>query len=83
MTNSTIMRRLPALAIECLIRGYQIILAPLLIGGCKFCPSCSEYFIQAIREWGLLRGSWLGIKRIIRCHPFSPGGIDPVPTRKN
>lgn len=74
-------RKLLVLMIELLIRGYQVILSPLLIGGCKFCPSCSEYFIGAVKEWGALRGSWLGLKRLARCHPFSMGGIDPVPKR--
>jgi uncharacterized protein len=74
-------RRLPILAAELLIRGYQVMLAPLLVGSCKFHPTCSEYCIQAIREWGLFRGSWLGFRRVIRCHPFSRGGLDPVPRR--
>jgi putative membrane protein insertion efficiency factor len=74
--------RLPALLAECLVRGYQVALSPLLIGHCKFCPSCSDYCIQALREWGLLRGCWLAVRRLLRCHPFSPGGIDMVPTRK-
>ena len=52
---------------------------PLLIGSCKFCPTCSEYAIEALRIHGLWRGSWLAIRRICRCHPFGPGGIDPVP----
>ena len=56
-------------------------LSPLLIGHCKFCPSCSDYCIHAVREWGALRGLWLGLKRLARCHPFGPGGIDPVPQR--
>src|SRR5690349_13174466 len=72
---------LPALVAECLVRGYQLALSPLLIGSCKFCPSCSEYCIQALREWGLWRGGWLAARRFLRCHPFSPGGIDPVPRR--
>jgi len=77
----TIARRLPRLLLECLVRGYQVALSPLLVGGCKFYPSCSEYFIQAVREWGALRGSWLGLCRLARCHPFGRGGIDPVPRR--
>ncbi len=76
-----IIRRLPATVLELLVRGYQVILSPLLVGGCKFLPSCSDYFIQAVREWGAVRGSWLGVRRLARCHPFSQGGIDPVPKR--
>jgi len=62
-----------------LIRFYQGIVRPLLIGSCKFCPSCSEYAIEALQRHGLLRGSCLALRRLCRCHPFSPGGIDPVP----
>ena len=62
-----------------LIRCYQAMVRPLLIGSCKFLPTCSEYTIEALQTHGLLRGTLLGLARIIRCHPFSPGGIDPVP----
>lgn len=78
-----ILGRLPGLVLECLVRGYQVALSPLLVGTCKFVPSCSDYFIQAVREWGAIRGGWLGIRRLTRCHPFSPGGIDPVPRRSH
>ena len=61
------------------VRLYQVTLRPLLIGGCKFCPSCSEYAMEALRRHGLIHGSRLGVRRVLRCHPFSPGGIDPVP----
>ena len=61
------------------IRCYQLGIRPLLIGGCKFHPSCSSYMMEAIEQRGLLRGLWLGARRIGRCHPFSPGGIDPLP----
>jgi uncharacterized protein len=67
--------------IECLVRGYQVAISPLLIGSCKFVPSCSEYFVEAVREWGVIRGSWLGVRRLLRCRPFTLGGIDPVPRR--
>lgn len=76
-----IISRLPVLALECLVRGYQVVLSPLLVGSCKFVPSCSDYFIQAVREWGAIRGLRLGIRRLARCHPFSAGGLDPVPRR--
>lgn len=62
-----------------LVRLYQITLGMWLGGRCRFYPSCSHYAIEAIREYGLLRGSWLSIKRVGRCHPFNPGGIDLVP----
>jgi putative membrane protein insertion efficiency factor len=62
-----------------LVRSYQVTLGYWLGGNCRYVPSCSEYSIEAIREHGLLRGAWLSIKRIGRCHPFHPGGVDPVP----
>lgn len=61
------------------IRAYQVGLRALLIGQCKFCPTCSEYFVEAVARHGPLRGSGLGLRRLARCHPFSAGGIDPVP----
>lgn len=71
-----------ALLVEAVVRLYQVALSPVLIGTCKFCPSCSEYFIQAVREWGVVRGGWLGFKRLARCTPWGMGGIDPVPKRE-
>lgn len=74
-----VLRRAAIFLIECLICGYRVILAPLLLGNCKFVPSCSEYCLQAVHMHGPWRGMWLGLKRLARCHPFSMGGIDPVP----
>lgn len=62
-----------------LITAYQKLLSPLLPRTCRFFPSCSEYAKQAIQKYGLWRGGWLAIKRITRCHPGNPGGLDPVP----
>ena len=62
-----------------LIRVYRATLSPLLRGSCRFEPSCSMYTEQAIDRYGLLRGAWLGGRRIARCHPWHPGGFDPVP----
>ena len=62
-----------------LIRVYQKILSRSLPPACRFAPSCSEYSYQAIERYGLLKGGWLAIQRISRCHPFHPGGYDPVP----
>ena len=65
--------------LKILIRAYQLVLSPLLGPRCRFYPSCSHYAIEAIESHGALRGSWLSAKRICRCHPFNPGGFDPVP----
>lgn len=62
-----------------LIRGYQTLISPLFLPVCRFQPTCSSYAIQAIERFGPWRGSWLAIRRILRCHPFHPGGYDPVP----
>jgi putative membrane protein insertion efficiency factor len=62
-----------------LIRLYQMTLAKALPPSCRFEPSCSRYTYQAIDKYGLIKGSWLGFKRILRCNPFNPGGYDPVP----
>ena len=62
-----------------LIRVYQLFLSPLLPASCRYTPTCSTYAVEAIERHGVLRGSWLAAKRIARCHPFRPGGHDPVP----
>ncbi|MCY4435705.1 MAG: membrane protein insertion efficiency factor YidD [Chloroflexi bacterium] len=62
-----------------LIQGYRLAISPLLPPSCRYAPTCSEYCYDAIVEHGLLLGGWLGIKRVARCHPFHPGGADPVP----
>lgn len=64
-----------------LIRLYQWTLSPLLGPACRFYPSCSRYAIEAIRRFGVVRGAWLTLKRLGRCHPWHPGGLDPVPLR--
>lgn len=61
-----------------LIRFYQRTLSRLTGPSCRFMPSCSEYAYQAIERYGLMRGGWRAVKRLARCHPFSPGGYDPV-----
>ena len=62
-----------------LLRGYKLVISPLLGQRCRFYPSCSEYTMQAIDRFGVIRGGWLGARRIGRCHPLHPGGMDPVP----
>lgn len=62
------------------VRIYQAVFSPLMFSACKFHPSCSRYAYQAVELHGPRRGSWLALKRLLRCRPFSPGGFDPVPT---
>lgn len=65
------------------IRIYQIFISPMLgANKCRFQPTCSKYMIEAIEEWGIFRGIWLGLKRIGRCHPWGGFGHDPVPKKK-
>jgi uncharacterized protein len=61
------------------IRAYQLILGPVMGGHCRFHPTCSEYSLEAYRRHGPLRGTWLTLRRILRCHPFGGSGFDPVP----
>ena len=67
------------LLVLAVLRGYQLVLSPLLGGACRYYPSCSKYTYEAVERYGWIRGSWMGIKRIGRCHPFARGGFDPVP----
>ena len=62
-----------------MIRGYQRFISPALPPSCRYTPTCSQYTLEAVQKYGLGRGSWLGLKRLLRCHPFHRGGFDPVP----
>lgn len=82
VTAGTILRwlvRLPALVVVGVLRLYQLLVSPLLGPTCRFYPSCSSYAVQALTTHGLLRGSWLTVRRLARCHPWNPGGVDLVP----
>lgn len=61
------------------IRVYQKLISPVLGPTCRYQPTCSHYVVGAIQEWGILRGTWIGLRRIGRCHPWGSSGIDPVP----
>ncbi len=65
-----------------LIRAYQYLISPLLGPHCRFYPSCSHYAVEALQRHGILRGGYLSLRRLSRCHPWHPGGIDPVPEKR-
>jgi hypothetical protein len=75
------MNALVARLLILLVHVYRLTLGPLLGGSCRFTPSCSSYAIEALERHGVMRGSHLSIRRILRCHPFHPAGHDPVPAR--
>jgi putative membrane protein insertion efficiency factor len=62
-----------------LIRFYQMFISPLLGSNCRFYPSCSQYTLEAVEKYGVIKGGWMGVQRISRCHPWHHGGYDPVP----
>ena len=63
------------------IRGYQLIISPILGSNCRFMPTCSEYAMESLKEYGLIKGTFLSIKRIGKCHPWGRHGYDPIPTK--
>lgn len=65
-----------------IIRFYQVVISPIKPPTCRFYPTCSHYGLEAVQRFGAVKGGWLTIKRILKCHPFHPGGIDPVPEKK-
>ncbi|ROL61498.1 membrane protein insertion efficiency factor YidD [Bacteroidetes/Chlorobi group bacterium ChocPot_Mid] len=64
-----------------LIKFYKLAISPYLPSSCRFYPTCSEYSMEALQEYGALKGGWMSVKRIFRCHPFNKGGYDPVPCK--
>lgn len=73
---------LPVRAVASLLRGYKRVISPLLPPACRYTPTCSEYALEAVLTYGVLKGMWLGLKRILRCHPWGGFGYDPVPMDK-
>lgn len=73
--------RRSALPLVVLVRAYQMFISPLLPSTCRFYPSCSAYSLTALRRFGAIRGTWLTVRRLGRCHPWNPGGVDHVPRR--
>jgi putative membrane protein insertion efficiency factor len=65
------------------IRFYQVAISPLKPPTCRFYPTCSHYGVEAVQRFGAFKGGWLTLKRILKCHPFHPGGLDPVPEKDN
>jgi putative membrane protein insertion efficiency factor len=66
-----------------ILKGYKYLVSPLLGQRCRFWPSCSEYAIEAVESHGAARGSWLAARRVLKCHPWHEGGVDPVPDSKS
>ncbi|HCF1774329.1 TPA: membrane protein insertion efficiency factor YidD [Pseudomonas aeruginosa] len=73
------MTRWPTRLLALLVRGYQLFISPMFGPRCRFHPTCSQYAIEALRMHGTLKGGWLALRRVVRCHPLHPGGHDPVP----
>lgn len=74
--------RLPTLLLMLLVRAYQLVVSPLLGPSCRFYPSCSAYALESLRVHGAVRGTWLTVRRLLRCHPWNPGGVDEVPPQR-
>ena len=73
-----ILKNIIIFPLVCFIKFYQSFISPLIGKNCIFYPTCSQYFIQALQKYGILKGSYLGVKRILRCHPWNKGGYDPL-----
>ncbi len=83
MAALELVRRAPRLALIGLVRVYQIVLSPMSGPSCRFYPSCSQYAVIALERHGVLRGGWLAVRRLGRCHPWTRGGIDDVPPARD
>jgi putative membrane protein insertion efficiency factor len=71
--------KLLAVPLIILIRAYQMFISPMFPPSCRYIPTCSHYTLEALKKYGIIKGGWLGIKRISRCHPWGGSGYDPVP----
>lgn len=76
------LRSVPSIMLSFLILAYRKLISPTLLPSCRFEPSCSRYALEAVASYGALRGTWMAMRRIGRCHPFSRGGFDPVPPNR-
>ena len=77
--NRVTLSQLPRRLVVLVIRGYQKLISPAFPPVCRFTPTCSSYAVTSVERYGVVRGGWLAAKRIARCHPWNPGGHDPVP----
>ena len=68
----------PKNVVLALLRCYKYLVSPMMLPACRYVPTCSEYAIEAVENYGALRGSWMALRRVLRCHPFVKGGYDPV-----
>ncbi|MDB4063205.1 membrane protein insertion efficiency factor YidD [Flavobacteriaceae bacterium] len=73
------MKRILIFPLVILIKGYQLLISPLLPSSCRFQPTCSQYILEALKKHGLFKGGWLGVKRIVKCTPWGGSGYDPIP----
>ena len=71
--------RIPQLVLVAVLRVYQAVISPMTGPSCRYYPSCSSYALLAVQRHGAIRGTWLAVKRVARCHPWTPGGVDDVP----
>jgi len=79
MKANSLIRRITIAPLVGLVRFYQVCISPLKPASCRFTPTCSQYALEALRKYGPFKGSWLALRRILRCHPWGGSGYDPVP----
>ena len=79
MKENSLIRRIAIAPLVGLVRFYQVCISPLKPPACRFTPTCSQYALEALRKYGPFKGSWLALRRILRCHPWGGSGYDPVP----